>query len=102
MVIELTSENFEKEVLRSEKAVLVDFWAPWCGPCRVLTPVIEEIAQELANVKVCKLNIDNVSGIAEQYNVMSIPTLIVFKNGMPAGSVVGIVPKEQIIKLLEG
>lgn len=99
-VVELTSSNFEKEVLQSDKTVLVDFWAPWCGPCRMLSPIIEEVAQESKNVKVCKLNIDDVPKIAGQYNVMSIPTLIVFKNGAPVRSSLGVIPKEKVIGLL--
>ena len=100
-ITELTSDNFEKEVLKSNKTVLIDFWAPWCGPCRMLSPTIDEVAKEVESVKVCKLNIDNVSKIAEKYNVMSIPTLIVFKNGSPVRSSVGIISKEKIKELIK-
>ena len=82
MEIKLSTENFEKEVLKSEKPVLVDFYADWCGPCNAMAPVIEELAKELeGKVKVGKINVDENPDIAVEYNVMSIPTLIVFKNG---------------------
>ena len=99
-IVELTNDNFAREVIQSEKTVLVDFWAPWCGPCRMLAPIINEVAQELPNVKVCKLNIDSASQIAQKYNVMSIPTLIVFKNGTPVQSSLGLISKEQVIGLI--
>ena len=99
-VITATSDNFETEVLGSDKPVLVDFWASWCGPCKMLSPVVDQIAEEKDDIKVCKLNVDEQQDIAVKYKVMSIPTLIVFKNGEEANRSVGVVPKEEILKLL--
>lgn len=99
-VIKLTGENFEQEVLQSEKPVLVDFYADWCGPCQMMSPVIEEIAGEVTDAKVCKLNIDENIEIAQQYGVMSIPTFIVFKNGEVAKKDMGAQPKSAILALL--
>lgn len=100
-VINLDSKNFEEEVLNSEVPVLIDFWATWCGPCRMMAPVVEEIANEVGEkAKVCKLNIDENKEIAEKYDVMSIPTFIIIKNGKVAATTVGVQPKENIIKLL--
>ena len=100
MEIKLSTENFEKEVLKSEKPVLVDFYADWCGPCNAMAPVIEELAKELeGNVKVGKINVDENPDIAVEYNVMSIPTLIVFKNGKEEKRLVGLRNKEELINL---
>lgn len=100
-VINLDSKNFEEEVLNSEVPVLIDFWATWCGPCRMMAPVVEEIANEVGEkAKVCKLNIDENKDIAEKYDVMSIPTFLIIKNGKVAATTVGVQPKENIIKLL--
>ena len=101
MEIKLSTENFEKEVLKSEKPVLVDFYADWCGPCNAMAPVIEELAKELeGKVKVGKINVDENPDIAVEYNVMSIPTLIVFKNGKEEKRLVGVRDKEELLSLL--
>ena len=100
MEIKLSTENFEKEVLKSEKPVLVDFYADWCGPCNAMAPVIEELAKELEGKdKVGKINVDENPDIAVEYNVMSIPTLIVFKNGKEEKRLVGLRNKEELINL---
>lgn len=99
-VIHLTETNFDKEVLGADIPVLVDFWAPWCNPCRMLSPVIEEIAEEVTDVKVCKVNIDEASILADRYGVMSIPTLILFKNGEIAAKSVGAKQKPEIIDFI--
>ncbi|MBE5923984.1 MAG: thioredoxin [Lachnospiraceae bacterium] len=96
----LTQDNFSKEVLESDKPVLVDFWAAWCGPCKMLSPVVDQVAQESDAFKVCKLNVDDVSDIAVEYKVMSIPTLIVFKDGKEVKRSVGVVSKEDILAML--
>ena len=98
--VKLSTENFEKEVLKTEKPVLVDFYADWCGPCNAMAPVIEELAKELEEkVKVGKINVDENPDIAVEYNVMSIPTLIVFKNGKEEKRLVGLRNKEELINL---
>ena len=98
MEIKLSTENFEKEVLKSEKPVLVDFYADWCGPCNAMAPVIEELAKELeGKVKVGKINVDENPDIAVEYNVMSIPTMIIFKNGNTSKTFIGVTDKSEII-----
>lgn len=99
-VITVTKDNFEKEVLQSEKTVLVDFWASWCGPCRMLSPVVDEIAEERDDIKVCKINVDEEGELASQFQVMSIPSLFVFKEGKVAAQSVGVRPKEEILEMI--
>ena len=100
MEIKFDSENFEKEVLKSEKPVLVDFYADWCGPCNAMAPVIEELATELdGKAKVGKIKVDDNPDIAVEYNVMSIPTLIIFKNGKEEKRLVGLRDKEELLSL---
>ena len=102
MELKLSSENFKEEVLNSEKPVLVDFYADWCGPCNAMAPVIEELAKELeGKAKVGKVNVDENSDIAVEYNVMSIPTLIIFKNGKEEKRLVGLRDKEELLNLLK-
>ena len=101
-VISLNENNFEEEVLKSDKPVLIDFWASWCGPCRMMSPVIDEIAEEMKDeVKVCKINIDEEQNLAVKYNVMSIPTFIVFKNGTEVDRSVGVQDKSEIIGMIK-
>ncbi len=101
MSVEVSTANFEEEVLKSPVPVIVDFWATWCGPCRMMAPVLEEIASEVGSkAKVCKVNVDDNQELAEKYNIMSIPNFIVFKDGQVAGQQVGAVPKESLVKLL--
>ncbi len=100
MSMNITKDNFELEVLKSDKPVLVDFWAAWCEPCKMLSPVIDEISSEREDLKVCKINIDEQPELAQQFGVMSIPTLIVFKDGEVTNKTVGVQPKDQILALL--
>jgi len=99
-VLTITKENFQKEVMESDKPVLLDFWASWCGPCRMVSPVVDEIAQETPNIKVGKINVDEQRELAASFNVMSIPTLIVVKNGQVVNKAIGARPKGQIVSLL--
>ena len=96
----ITLENFDQEVLRSEKTVLLDFWATWCGPCRMVAPILEEIAGERPDIKVCKVNVDEQPELASRYRIMSIPTLMVVKNGEIVNQAVGARPKSQILGML--
>jgi len=101
-IVNITNANFKEEVLDSDKKVLVDFWAPWCGPCRMVSPIMDEIAQENSAIKVAKINIDEQPQLASQYGVMSIPTLMVFENGEVANKAVGARNKTFILQMLEG
>ncbi len=100
-VIELNTENFEKEVLESDKPVLVDFNADWCGPCQMMRPIIEEFAEEYKEYKVASLNIDGAESLAEKYEVSGIPCLIVFKNGEEVARTIGVQSKRKLKKLME-
>ena len=91
----------ETEVLKSDKTVLVDFWAVWCGPCRMLSPVVDQVAEENPNIKVCKVNVDEEQQLAIKYGVMSIPTLLVFKGGELVNQSVGVIPKEEVLNLIK-
>ena len=99
--LNVTKNNFQEEVMESQKTVLVDFWASWCGPCRILSPVIDEIAQERPDLKVVKVNIDEEPELAERFSVMTIPTLFVIKNGEVVNQSSGARPKQQVLALLQ-
>lgn len=99
-VMHITKENFENEVLKSDKTVLLDFWASWCGPCRMIAPFLDEIAQEREDIKVCKIDVDAEPELAMRYQVVSIPTLFVIENGQIVNQSLGVKPKEQILAML--
>lgn len=99
-VITVTKDNFQKEVIQSDKPVLLDFWASWCGPCRMLSPVVDEIARERTDIKVGKVNVDDERELAGAFEVMSIPTLVVMSGGKVVSSSVGVRPKRQILDML--
>ena len=99
-VVTVTAGNFDQEVLQSTETVLVDFWASWCGPCKMLSPVVDQIAEENPDIKVGKINVDDEPELAGQFGVMSIPTLLVFKDGQIAGQSVGVRPKDFILGML--
>lgn len=99
-VLKLTKDNFHSVVIESNKPVLVDFWASWCNPCRMLGPIVDEVAEEREDIKVGKVNVDDEPELAAKYRVMSIPTLLVFKNGEVVNQSVGALPKEEILEML--
>ncbi len=99
-VVEITKDNFEQTVLKADKPVLVDFWAEWCGPCQMMGPIVDEVAEERDDVIIGKLNVDTQPEIALRYNVMSIPTLILFKNGEEAQKSIGLISKEELLELI--
>jgi thioredoxin 1 len=98
---EVSDNNFQAEVIEAETAVLVDFWAPWCGPCRIIAPHLEELDRERDDLLIVKLNVDDNPLTAAQYNVMSIPTLLLFKNGAPVHQIIGAVPKTRLLQEIE-
>ncbi len=100
MALKITKENFEEEVIRSDKKVLIDFWATWCGPCKMIAPVIEEIATEREDIKVGKIDVDQEGELAVRFGVMSIPTLVIFENGKEIKRVIGFRTKEELLELL--
>ena len=100
-VLHVTKENFEQEVLKSDKPVLLDFWASWCGPCRMLSPILDELAAENPDVKVVKINTDEQMELATQFNVMSIPAIFVVKDGQVVNQTVGVQPKESLLALVK-
>ncbi|NLO09908.1 MAG: thioredoxin [Clostridiales bacterium] len=99
--VKITKHNFEEEVLNSKEPVLLDFWASWCGPCRMVSPTIEEIAKETEGIKVGKINVDEESELAAKYSIMSIPTIMVLKDGKVSATAIGVRPKNDYLKMLE-
>lgn len=100
-IVNVTGEDFEREVLKSDKTVLVDFWASWCGPCRLTAPTVEEIADERDDIKVCKVNVDEQRELAAAYDIMSVPTFMVMKDGLMVKKASGAMPKQKIMEMLQ-
>jgi len=100
--VQLTEKNFDSEVTQSTSPVLVDFWAEWCGPCKMISPILDELAQELqGKLKIAKVNVDNEGNLAAKFNIMSIPTLLVFKNGEVVDQIIGAMPKAQLLAKIQ-
>lgn len=99
-VTTLNAQNYEDEVIASEKTVLIDFWASWCGPCRMISPVVDEISEEREDIKVCKINVDEEPALSKQFGIMSIPTLIVMEGGQLKNKSVGVISKDAILEML--
>jgi len=99
-VINVNENNFEQEVKKSDKTVLLDFWASWCGPCRQLSPVVENLAKERPDIKVCKVNVEEAEFLARDFKIMSVPTLVVMKNGEIVNKMIGVLPKNEILSAL--
>jgi len=100
MIVTVGKNNFQQEVMESEKPVLLDFWATWCGPCRMIAPIVEEIAQEREDIKVCKIDVDTQPELASQFKIMSIPTLVVMDKGEKVNQAIGAMPKDRILAML--
>ncbi len=100
-VYEITNDNFDKEVMQSDKPVLLDFWASWCGPCKMISPVVDEISDEVSEIKVGKVNVDEQPELAQKYGIMSIPTLLLIENGELKDTSVGVVPKQRILDMIK-
>lgn len=101
MVVHVSSKNFEKEVMQSDKPVLLDFWAEWCGPCRMLSPIIDQVTAEATDAKVCKINVDEEPELAQKFGIMSIPTLAVMHHGEVKAAAMGVQPKAKILNMLK-
>ena len=100
-ILKVNSQNFEEEVLKSEKTVLVDFYADWCGPCKMLSPIVDQVAEENEDIKVVKVNVDDAQDLARKYQVMSIPTLVVIKEGKEINRSVGLIDKNQVVNMIK-
>lgn len=99
-MIEITQHNYEEEVLQTDMPVIIDFWATWCGPCQMLLPVVEQLAEEVNDIKICKVNVDEQQDLAMKFRVMSVPTLVVMKDGKETNRSIGVISKEEILSLV--
>ena len=100
-ILKITNSNFEQEILKSDKTVLLDFWADWCGPCRMISPIIDDLANEATNAKICKINVDEEPELASRFNVMTIPTLAIIKDGKELQRSIGVKSKKELLEMLE-